>query len=154
MPIWSVHDCHTYLPSGLWAKVAVENGTYGICVDRSDSLTANEEVDGLHGKVLVSKRRWAAAKDISQGDTLYLGDTVAKKVYRGLVTAPPVGPFCPLDSLEQSFFCMTGLKSDEKLATTVELVYKVHWEEVGDLTPEWYDRLGTGRRVTVSPFTP
>jgi len=151
MPIWSVHDCHTYLRDGLWAKVAVAHGTYGICIDRSDSA-ANEEVDGPFGKVLVSKRRWAAAKDISPGDTLYLGDTVAKKVYKGIVTSR-FGPFCPLDSLEQSFFCMTGLKSDEKLATTVELVFKVDWEEVADLTPEWYDRLGTGRRVTVSPFT-
>ena len=154
MPTWSVHDCHTYLSNGIWAKVAVAHNIYGICIDKSASDDANEVVDGPLGKVVVSKIRWAKAKGISVGDTLYMGDTVQKKVFKGIVVDQPIkGPFCPLNSLENSFFCMTGLKSDAKLATTVELVFKVEWEEVGDLTEVWYARLGTGRRVTVSPFT-
>jgi len=151
MPTWSVHDCHTCNREGQWAKAAVANNVYGICVDQSESLNANKEVDGPFGKVLVSKIRWAKAKGISVGDTLYMGDTVQKKVFKGIVTSR-FGPFCPLNSLEQSFFCMTGLKTDEKLATTVELVYKIEWEEVDDLTDVWCNRLGTSRNVTVSPF--
>jgi len=154
MPAWSVHDCHTYNREGLWAKVAVAHNVYGICVDKSESDNANKEVDGPLGKVVVSKRRWGNAKSISVGDTLYMGDTVQKKVFKGLVVDQPLkGPFCPLNSLENSFICMVGLQSDEKLSRTAELVFKVEWEEVGDLTDVWYARLGTGRRVTVSPFT-
>lgn len=156
---WSVHDCHTHLKGkdkGIWARVAVANGTYGICVgpSKDSKETANEKVIGEHGEVIVSKRRWANAKGISVGDTLFMGDTHIKKVFKGTVAAQPVaGPFCPLGHVEDSFIASLGPVTDERLAREVEFVFKVSWEEVGPLTEEWYSYLGTGRIVTVSPLT-
>lgn len=156
---WSVHDCHTHCKKGIWAREAVANGNYGICVgpSKDSKETTNEKILGPLGEVTVSKRRWKNAKGISVGDTLFMGDTYAKKVLKGTVTAQPVaGPFCPLESPTNSFI---GTLSDRKvgdetwLAREVEVVFKVDWAEVGPLTEEWYNYLGTGRLVTVSPLT-
>jgi hypothetical protein len=157
--VWSVHDCHTHLKGkdkGLWARVAVANGTYGICVGiTNDSKeSANEKMVGPLGEVTVSKRRWNNAKGISVGDYLFMGDTHIKKVFKGTVTAQPVeGPFCPLGHVEDSFIASLGAVTDERLAREVEVVFKVDWTEVGPLNEDWYKYLDTGRRVTVSPLT-
>jgi hypothetical protein len=159
---WSVHDCHTHCKGkskGIWAREAVANGTYGICVgpSKDSKETTNEKILGPLGEVIVSKRRWKNAKDISLGDTLFMGDTHIKKVFKGTVTAQPVnGPFCPQESLTNSFI---GNLSDRKvgdealLAREVEIVFKVDWAEVAPLTEEWKDYLGTARRETVSSLT-
>lgn len=160
--VWSVHDCHTHLKGkskGIWAREAVANGSYGICVGPSkDSKEAtNEKILGPLGEVTVSKRRWKNAKGISVGDTLFMGDTHAKKVLKGTVTAQPVnGPFCPQESLTNSFIAnLSDRKGGDEasLAREVEIVFKVDWTEVGPLTEEWKDYLGTKRIVTVSPLT-
>jgi len=160
--IWSVHDCHTHLKGkskGIWAREAVANGTYGICVGPSkDSKEAtNEKILGPLGEVTVSKRRWKNAKGISVGDYLFMGDTHIKKVFKGTVTAQPVnGPFCPQESLTNSFIANLSdrkVGDEASLAREVEIAFKVDWIEVGSLTEEWYNYLGTGRLVTVSPLT-
>ena len=160
--VWSVHDCHTHLKGkskGIWAREAVANGSYGICVGPSkDSKEAtNEKILGPLGEVTVSKRRWKNAKGISVGDTLFMGDTHIKKVFKGTVTAQPVnGPFCAQESLTNSFIAnLSDRKAGDEafLAREVEIVFKVDWTEVGPLTEEWYNYLGTGRLVTVSPLT-
>ena len=160
--VWSVHDCHTHLKGkskGIWAREAVANGSYGICVgpSKDSKETTNEKILGPLGEVTVSKRRWKNAKGISVGDTLFMGDTHAKKVLKGTVTAQPVnGPFCPQESLTNSFIAnLSDRKAGDEasLAREVEIVFKVDWTEVGPLTDEWKDYLGTKRIVTVSPLT-
>jgi hypothetical protein len=157
--VWSVHDCHTHLKGknkGIWARVAVANGTYGVCVGitKDSKETTNEKILGPLGEVTVSKRRWNNAKGISVGDYLFMGDTHIKKVFKGTVTAQPVtGPFCPLGNVEDSFIASLGAVTDERLAREVEVVFKVDWTEIGPLNEDWYKYLGTGRLVTVSPLT-
>lgn len=160
--IWSVHDCHTHLKGkskGIWAREAVANGTYGICVGPTPGSkdSANEKILGPLGEVTISKRRWKNAKGISVGDMLFMGDTHAKKVFKGVVTAQPVnGPFCPQESLTNSFIAnLSDRKAGDEaaLAREVEVAFTVGWNEVGPLTEEWYKYLGTGRLVTVSPLT-
>ena len=152
---WSVHDCHTYHKKGEWVATAIADGQYGIgvapTVGSKDS--SNEKVMGPLGEVMVSKRRWAAAKGISVGDTLFMGDTRGKKVFKGLVTGQPVaGPFRPLAAADNSFrmkFAPHRLHFEQE----VEVCFNVDWTEVGPLTDEWKDYLGTKRIVTVSPLT-
>jgi hypothetical protein len=153
--VWSVHDCHTYHKKGEWVATAIADGQYGIGVAPTfgSKDSANEKVMGPLGEVMVSKRRWAAAKNISVGDCLFMGDTHGKKVFKGLVTGQPVaGPFCPLASADNSFrikFAPGRLNFDQE----VEVSFNVSWTEVGSLTDEWKDYLGTKRLVTVSPLT-
>jgi hypothetical protein len=150
--VWAVHDCHTHVKKGIWAAGAVAKGNYGVCVGPSkDSKdTANMKVAGPLGEVVVSKRRWNDAKSISVGDTLFMGDTYTKKVFKGLVTAQPVaGPFCSAEAKEESFICTLGPQTDERLKAEVEVVFKVNWTEVAPLTDEWKKHLGTERRMTV-----
>lgn len=154
--VWSVHDCHSHLKkNGIWAAGAVTNGNYGICVGPSEDSkdSSNTKVEGPKGEVIVSKRRWNDAKGISVGDTLFMGDTHLKKVFKGLVTEQPVkGPFCSLASKENSFLCALEPQTEERLRREVEIVFKVIWEEVAPLTDEWKDYLGTARRLTVMPI--
>lgn len=156
---WSVHDCHTYHKKGEWVATAIADGEYGIGIaptvgKKPSKDSANEKIMGPLGEVVVSKKRWAAAKGISVGDTLFMGDTHGKKVYKGLVTAQPVaGPFCPLASADNSFRLKFGAGPSGCYDDEVEVSFKVDWVEVGSLTKEWYDYLGTGRLVTVSPLT-
>jgi hypothetical protein len=151
---WSVHDCHTYHKKGEWVATAITDGQYGIGIAPTfgSKDSSNEKIMGPLGEVTVSKRRWAAAKSISVGDTLFMGDTYRKKVYKGLVTAQPVaGPFCPLSSPDNSFrmkFAPLRLSFEQE----VEVSFKVDWTEVSPLTDEWKDYLGTKRLVTVSPL--
>lgn len=154
--VWSVHDCHSHLKKkGIWAAGAVANGNYGVCVgpSKDSKESSNMKVEGPKGEVLVSKRRWKDAKDISVGDTLFMGDTHLKKVFKGLVTEQPVkGPFCSATSKENSFLCALEPQTEERLRSEIEIVFKVIWEEVGPLTDEWKAYLGTERRLTVMPI--
>ena len=153
--VWSVHDCHTHVKKGIWAAGAVANGNYGVCVgpSKDSKETSTTKVAGPLGEVVVSKRRWNDAKGISVGDTLFMGDTYAKKVFKGLVTAQPVtGPFCSASAKENSFICTLGPQTDERLCSEVEVVFKVNWTEVAPLTDEWKKHLGTERRLTVMPI--
>jgi hypothetical protein len=152
---WSVHDCHTYHKKGEWVATAIADGQYGIGVAPTfgSKDSSNEKVMGPLGEVTVSKLRWKHAKDISVGDTLFMGDTHGKKVYKGLVTGQPVaGPFCPLSSSDNSFRLKFGAGPSGCYDNEVELTFNVSWEQVGSLTDEWKDYLGTKRRLTVSPL--
>jgi hypothetical protein len=159
--LYSVHDCHTHLSrskAGAWAEAAISNGMYGVCIgpSRNSKENSNMTMRGPRGYVSVSKARWNHAKNIRVGDTLFLGDTHIGKVFKGVVTAQPVyGAFCPLGSTEESFFAkvrrpQTKPLTEADLAREVELVFKVDWQCVGELTEEWKGYLGTSRRVTVS----
>ena len=153
---WSVHDCHTYHKKGEWVATAIADGQYGIGVAPTfgSKDSSNEKIMGPLGEVIVSKLRWKHAKDISVGDTLFMGATHAKKVYKGLVTAQPVaGPFCPLSSSDNSFRIKFGAGPSGCYDNEVELTFNVSWEEVGPLTDEWKNYLGTKRRTTVSALT-
>ena len=153
---WSVHDCHTHCKKGTWAASAVANSNYGVCIgpSKDSKENTNEKIIGPLGEITVSKRRWKNAKGISVGDTLFMGDTYTKKVFKGLVTAQPVaGPFCSQASKDNSFLCSLGVTDDERLAREVEVSFKVVWTEVGPLTEEWCSYLGTSRRETVSSLT-
>ena len=159
--LYSVHDCHTHLSrsnAGAWAEAAISNGMYGICIgpSRNSKETSSMTMRGPRGYVAVSKARWNNAKNIRVGDTLFLGDTHLNKVFKGIVTAQPVyGAFCPLGSMEDSFFAkvrrpQTKPLTEADLRREVELVFNVDWQCVGELTEEWKGYLGTSRRVTVS----
>lgn len=157
---WSGHDYHSHLSrsnAGAWADAAIKTGMYGVCVgpSRNSKDTSNMTVRGPHGDVSVSKGRWnQGGINICVGDTIFLGDTYKNKVFKGIVTARPVdGPFCPLESMEESFFVKVKHErplTEADLAREVELVFKVDWQCVGELTEEWKGYLGTSRRVTVS----
>jgi hypothetical protein len=158
--VWSVHDCHTHCvgkDKGLWARGAVANGSYGVCVTPSEGSkdTANMKVTGPLGEVTVSSRRWNNVKDISIKDTLYMGDTVLGKVFQGKVVAQPInGPFASVSAKEHSFlFSLDSNRDMEKMAREVEVTFKVEWVEIADLTENWKTYLGTSSRTTVSRLT-
>lgn len=158
--IWSVHDCHTHCvgkDKGIWARGAVANGSYGVCVTPSEDSkdTANMKISGPLGEVTVSKRRWNKAKDIAIGDTLYMGDTVLNKVFQGQVVAQPInGPFSSVSAKEHSFlFSLDSTRDVEKMAREVEVAFKVEWAEIADLNDTWEAYLGTSVRTTVSRLT-
>ena len=155
--VWSVHDCHTHCTGkdvGLWARSAVTNGSYGICITPSkDSKdTANMKINGPLGEVNVSKRRWNNAKDITVGDTLYMGDYRIGKVFKGKVVAQPInGPFSTTNT-DASFLVSLNLTRVID-PNEVEIVFKVEWNEVASLNDDWKNYLGSRRRITVSPLT-
>jgi hypothetical protein len=158
--VWSVHDCHTHCvgkDKGLWARGAVANGSYGVCVGPTPKVkdTANMKINGPLGEVTVSKRRWNNAKGIAIGDTLYMGDTVLHKVFQGKVVAQPInGPFTSVSAKEESFlFSLNSARDQEKMAREIELVFKVEWAEIAELNETWEAYLGTSRRISVSPLT-
>jgi len=167
---WSVHDSHTWDPSGTWAKTYVSKGLYGCGIHPTmtkdgaeKSPGANMDVESpLGGTCRVSKIKWADAKLISVGDTLYLGDTVGNKVFKGRVLEQPIpGPFSSQRCLEKSWFnalCLAPTPRRHRPAgvgprhTDVELCFKVSWEEIGPLSTEWRSCLSTSLRRTILPL--
>ena len=128
------------LDNGRLAKVAVNTSSYGISIGRGSGPT--EEVLGPLGYCLVDKGLWDVVKEISIGDIFYMADTTDDIVYRGVVTAQPVGgPFCPIRSLENSFVACLGLVSDTQLRSEVEIVFKVDWKLYSHYDKDWSEFL-------------
>lgn len=127
---------------GHLAKVAFKSGSYGISIGRSSHSASTEDVRGPLGYCVVDKERWDVAKEISVGDIFYMVDSTDKIVYRGILTAQPVGgPFCPIRSLENSFVACLGLVSDSQLRSEVELVFKVDWKLYSHYDKHWSEFL-------------
>ena len=124
------------------AKVAVNTSSYGISIGRSSPSGPTVQVLGPLGYCLVDQNQWNVVKEISVGDIFYMVDSTDKIVYRGIVTAQPVGgPFCPIRSLENSFVACLGLVSDRELRSEVELVFKVDWKVHSHYDKDWSEFL-------------
>ena len=160
--IWSVpgNDQLRELVDGHLSKVAVTSGSYGISIGRQAGLAEQVlaspgprvqvlaspgprvQVLGPLGYCLVDQNQWNVVKEISVGDIFYMVDSTDKIVYRGILTAQPVGgPFCPIRSLENSFVACLGLVSDRELRSEVELVFKVDWKVHSHYDKDWSEFL-------------
>lgn len=162
--VWRVSDCHSHRPSGAWPLEATESGTYGIGVHPSENPSCNMPITLRNGKqALVSKKRYNEAKEISVGDTLYMGDKKRGIVFKGLVTGQSVkGLFLASDPSVNSFrrrvaerVKAAGLSAstEQPAESDVEIMWEVDWTPVGALTPEWKKYLHFSERRTVVPLS-
>jgi hypothetical protein len=136
--IWSVPGNDNM--DGRLANVAINTNSYGISLKRQTDIA--EQVLGPLGYCVVDKEKWDVAKEISVGDIFYMTNPTDGMVYRGIVTAQPVGgPFCPIRCIEKSFVACLGLVSDNDLRSEVELVFKVDWKVYANYDQEWYEFL-------------
>jgi len=118
------------------AKTALNNGTLGFDISARDSETM--VVRGPLGPCLVSKKVWELASLVCVGDTVYMEDDGV--VYKGRITGQPIkGPFCPIRSLENSFFACLGTHTDKQLGKEVEIVFTVDWKRHAEMNDEWAD---------------
>jgi hypothetical protein len=156
--IWSVPGNDNM--DGRLANVAVHTNSYGISLKRQTDIAEQVlaspgprvqvlaspgprvQVLGPLGYCVVDKEKWDVAKEISVGDIFYMTNPTDGMVYRGIVTAQPVGgPFCPIRCIEKSFVACLGLVSDNDLRSEVELVFKVDWKVYANYDQEWYEFL-------------
>jgi hypothetical protein len=141
-----VSDNHSQTTRGEHARYCVRNSLYVVY------LTGNgEKILCQSGKEhSISKNRLNQTKDIQAGDILFMGDTVAKKIYRGEVLKRHM----PYKAGESKFSAAREIRKNIRTKTPddeeIELLFEVRWKEV-DSEALW-DKLATSRRITVFPM--
>lgn len=146
-----VSDAHTLTPHGEHAKFCVENSVYAVYLTGKNHTLKCD--DGR--EFSVSKSRWNQTKEIQEGDLLFMGDTVNKKVYKGKVLKRYT-PYKVRDShwsVRREVNKRMKGKSLHEVAVEeeVEFLFKVDWKEVEDVGGIW-EKLATSRRITAFPL--
>lgn len=141
-----VSDNHSQTTRGEHARYCVKNSLYVVYLTGK-----GEKVLCQSGKEhSISKNRLNQTKDIKEGDILFMGDTVAKKIYRGEVLKRHM----PYKAGESKFSAAREIRQKSSMKTQndeeIELLFEVKWKEV-DSEALW-DKLATSRRITVFPM--
>jgi hypothetical protein len=142
---WGVSDNHSHWKSGDYSLEATESSSYAV------AITANKP-NGRKSLLLssgetteVSKKRYDVAKQISVGDTLYMGDEKRSIVFKGEVVSFK-GIFRSIDPSANCFIRRThehaaargnSPSSVSALENEVEMLWDVCWDAVCPLSEAW-----------------